>query len=105
MSAWAPEFQAKKIKKYNLPVTVKIRTHGYQTLECFIAKRCAIIVSSISDYTALPPPKKINVCSNKLTITQLNRTISQLSVPPVPTPAPPTHQYDVTSPLRYAPLA
>ena len=38
-----------------------------------------------------PPQKKINVCSNKLTITQLNRTISQLSVPPVPTPAPPTH--------------
>jgi len=32
----APEFQAKK-NKNNFPVTVEIRTSGYQTLECFIA--------------------------------------------------------------------
>ena len=31
-----PEFHA-KIKKNNFPVTVKITTSGYQTLECFIA--------------------------------------------------------------------
>jgi len=33
----APEFQAKNLKKNNFPVTVQIRTSGYQTLECFIA--------------------------------------------------------------------
>jgi len=34
--AGAPESQAKKTKN-NFPVTVKITTSGYQTLECFIA--------------------------------------------------------------------
>ena len=33
----APELKAKNAKKSNFPVTVKIRTSGYQTLECFIA--------------------------------------------------------------------
>ena len=35
-SAGAPEFQAQK-KLKNFPVTVKIRTSGYRTLERFIA--------------------------------------------------------------------
>ena len=34
--AGAPESQAKKLKK-QFPVTAKITTSGYQTLECFIA--------------------------------------------------------------------
>jgi len=33
----APEFQANNVKNKNFSVTVKIRTSGYQTLECFIA--------------------------------------------------------------------
>ena len=37
LSSGALEFQAKEFKKNNFPVTVKIRTSGYQTLECFIA--------------------------------------------------------------------
>ena len=39
-SARAPEFQAEKLYKkisHYFPVTVKIRTSGYQTLECSIA--------------------------------------------------------------------
>jgi len=36
-SAGAPEFQAKILFfENNFPVTVKIGTSGYQTLECFI---------------------------------------------------------------------
>jgi len=35
-NAGASEFQA-RIKKTNLPATVKITTSGYQTIECYIA--------------------------------------------------------------------
>jgi len=36
-SPGSPRVQGKKLKKNIFPVTVKIRTSGYRTLECFIA--------------------------------------------------------------------
>ena len=36
-----PEFQAEDFFENNIPVTLKIRTYGYQTLERFIAARAS----------------------------------------------------------------
>jgi len=52
-SAGAAEFQAIKKIKNDFPVTVKIRTYGYQTLECFIVTLPTKVGKTLTDLQIL----------------------------------------------------